>query len=403
MAKTYKQIMEEARQVVPEASPDEVKSKLDRSTPPMLLDVREKEEFRQGYVPGAVSLPRGFLEMRVEDAVPDKNTPIVAYCAGGTRSLLAGRILKELGYTNVTSMRGGFTAWKNQGLPVAADRQFTAEQQIRYSRHFLLPEVGEAGQAKLLDAKVLCIGAGGLGSPAAFYLAAAGVGTIGIVDMDVVDLSNLQRQILHTNDRIGMLKTESARMTLQALNPDVKVLEFRERLSSENAFRIFEPFDVIVNGCDNFPTRYLANDAAVMLHKPLVDGAIWQFEGQATVFNPPAGPCYRCLFPEPPPPGSTPSCAEAGVLGVLPGLVGCVQALETIKLILGKGKTLVGRMMHFDTLTGDVRTLRLRRDPKCAVCGEHPTIRELIDYEMFCGLGGDAASETPEAAASSAA
>ena len=403
MAKTYKQIMDEARQVVPEASPDEVKSKLDRSTPPTLLDVREKEEFRQGYVPGAVSLPRGFLEMRVEDAVPDKNTPIVAYCAGGTRSLLAGRILKELGYTNVTSMRGGFTAWKNQGLPVAADRQFTAEQQIRYSRHFLLPEVGEAGQAKLLDAKVLCIGAGGLGSPAAFYLAAAGVGTIGIVDMDVVDLSNLQRQILHTNDRIGMLKTESARMTLQALNPDVKVLEFRERLSSENAFRIFEPFDVIVNGCDNFPTRYLANDAAVMLHKPLVDGAIWQFEGQATVFNPPAGPCYRCLFPEPPPPGSTPSCAEAGVLGVLPGLVGCVQALETIKLILGKGKTLVGRMMHFDTLTGDVRTLRLRRDPKCAVCGEHPTIRELIDYEMFCGLGGDATSETPEAAASSAA
>ena len=403
MAKTYKQIMDEARQVVPEASPDEVKSKLDRGTPPMLLDVREKEEFRQGYVPGAVSLPRGFLEMRVEDAVPDKNTPIVAYCAGGTRSLLAGRILKELGYTNVTSMRGGFTAWKNQGLPVAADRQFTAEQQIRYSRHFLLPEVGEAGQAKLLDAKVLCIGAGGLGSPATFYLAAAGVGTIGIVDMDVVDLSNLQRQILHTNDRIGMPKTESARMTLQALNPDVKVLEFRERLSSENAFRIFEPFDVIVNGCDNFPTRYLANDAAVMLHKPLVDGAIWQFEGQATVFNPPAGPCYRCLFPEPPPPGSTPSCAEAGVLGVLPGLVGCVQALETIKLILGKGKTLVGRMMHFDTLTGDVRTLRLRRDPKCAVCGEHPTIRELIDYEMFCGLGGDATSETPEAAASSAA
>jgi len=403
MAKTYKQIMEEARQVVPEASPDDVKSKLDRGTPPMLLDVREKEEFRQGYVPGAVSLPRGFLEMRVEDAVPDKSTPIVAYCAGGTRSLLAGRILKELGYTNVTSMRGGFTAWKNQGLPVAADRQFTAEQQIRYSRHFLLPEVGEAGQAKLLDAKVLCIGAGGLGSPAAFYLAAAGVGTIGIVDMDVVDLSNLQRQILHTNDRIGMPKTESARMTLQALNPDVKVLEFRERLSSENAFRIFEPFDVIVNGCDNFPTRYLANDAAVMLHKPLVDGAIWQFEGQATVFNPPAGPCYRCLFPEPPPPGSTPSCAEAGVLGVLPGLVGCVQALEAIKLILGKGKTLVGRMMHFDTLTGDVRTLRLRRDPKCAVCGEHPTIRELIDYEMFCGLGGDATSETPEAAASSAA
>jgi len=394
MAKTYKQIMEEARKVVPEVSPDEVKSKLDGGARPVLLDVREKEEVRQGYVPGALSLPRGFLEMRVEETVPDKSTPIIAYCAGGTRSLLAGRILRELGYTNVASMRGGFTAWKNQGLPVAADRQFTAEQQIRYSRHFLLPEVGEAGQAKLLDAKVLCIGAGGLGSPAAFYLAAAGVGTIGIADMDVVDLSNLQRQILHTNDRIGMPKTESARLTLQALNPDVKVIEFRERLSSENAFRIFEPFDVIVNGCDNFPTRYLANDASVMLHKPLVDGAIWQFEGQATV------------FPEPPPPGSTPSCAEAGVLGVLPGIVGCVQALEAIKLILGTGRTLLGRMMHFDTLAGEVRILRLRRDPNCAVCGDHPTIRELIDYEMFCGLGGDSAAEAPavaSAATSSAA
>ncbi len=387
MAKTYKQIMDEAKKVVPEASPDEVKVRVDRGEKPVLLDVREREEFRQGYVPGAVSLPRGFLEIRVEEAVPDKNAPIVAYCAGGTRSLLAGRILKELGYANVVSMRGGFTAWKNQGLPIREDRQFTPEQQIRYSRHFLLPEVGEAGQAKLLDAKVLCIGAGGLGSPVAFYLAAAGVGTIGMVDMDVVDLSNLQRQILHTNDRIGMPKTESARMTLQALNPDVKVVEFRERLSSENAFRIFEQFDVVVNGSDNFPTRYLANDACVMLKKPLVDGAIWQFEGQATVFNPPKGPCYRCLFPEPPPPGSTPSCAEAGVLGVLPGIVGCVQALEAIKLVLGIGTPLIGRMMHFDTLAGEVRILKLRRDPNCVVCGERPTVTRLIDYEMFCGLG----------------
>ena len=262
MAKTYKQIMDEARQSVPEVSPEQVKVRLDKGEHPVVLDVREKEEVRQGYVPGALSLPRGFLEMRVEEAVPEKNTPIVAYCGSGARSLLAGRILKELGYTNVVSMRGGFTAWKNQGLPVKEDRQFTPEQQIRYSRHFLLPEVGEKGQAKLLDAKVLCIGAGGLGSPAAFYLAAAGVGTLGIVDMDVVDLSNLQRQILHTNDRIGMPKTESARLTLQALNPDVKVLEFRERLSSENAFRIFEQFDIVVNGCDNFPTRYLATTRA---------------------------------------------------------------------------------------------------------------------------------------------
>ena len=388
MAKTYRQIMDEARQAVPEVSPDEVRKRLDGGGSPVLLDVREKEEFRQGYLPGAVSLPRGFLEMRIEETVPEKSTPIVAYCAGGTRSLLAGRILRELGYTDVVSMRGGFTAWKNQGLPITEDRQFSPEQQIRYSRHFLLPEVGEKGQARLLDAKVLCIGAGGLGSPVAFYLAAAGVGTIGIVDMDVVDLSNLQRQILHTNDRVGMAKTESARMTIQALNPDVEVIEFRERLSAENALRIFERFDVIVNGCDNFPTRYLANDAAVMLKKPLVDGAIWQFEGQATVFHPPTGPCYRCLFPEPPPPGVVPSCAEAGVLGVLPGLVGCVQALEAIKLILGTGEPLVGRMMHFDTLSGEVRVLKLRRDPECAVCGEHPTVTRLIDYEIFCGLGG---------------
>lgn len=399
MAKTYQQIMDEARAQVPEVSPDDVKTRLAADAKPVVLDVREKEEYRQGFIPGAVSIPRGFLEMRVEEAVPDKTAPVVAYCAGGTRSLLAGRILKELGYTNVVSMRGGYQAWKNQGLPITEERQFTSEQQIRYSRHFLLPEVGEAGQGKLLDSKVLLIGAGGLGSPTALYLAAAGVGTIGIVDMDTVDLSNLQRQILHTNDRVGMPKTESAKLALNALNPDVKVVEYRERLSSENAFRIMEPYDVIVNGCDNFPTRYLANDACVMLKKPLVDGAIWQFEGQATVFNPPTGPCYRCLFPEPPPPGVVPSCAEAGVLGVLPGLIGCIQALEAIKIILGKGKTLLGRMMHFDTLAGDVRMLKLRRDPKCVVCGDNPTITELIDYEMFCGLGDPGTSPSSERAA----
>ena len=388
MAKTYQEIMNEARKVVPEVSPDDVKGRLDKGTAGVLLDVREKEEVRQGYIPGALSIPRGFLEMQVEEKLPDKSVPVIAYCGGGTRSLLAGRILKELGYTNVVSMKGGFSGWKNKGLPVQEDRQFTAEQQIRYSRHFLLPEVGEAGQAKLLDAKVLCVGAGGLGSPVALYLAAAGFGTIGLVDMDVVDLSNLQRQILHTNDRVGMPKTESARKTLEALNPDVKVVEFRERLSAENAFRIMGPFDVIVNGCDNFPTRYLVNDACVLMKKPLVDGAIWQFEGQATVFDPAAGgPCYRCYFPEPPPPGAVPSCAEAGVLGVLPGIVGCVQALEAIKVILGKGRPLLGRMMHFDTLSGEVRVLKIRRDPKCAVCGDHPTVKELIDYEFFCGLG----------------
>jgi sulfur-carrier protein adenylyltransferase/sulfurtransferase len=384
MAKSYKEIMAEARKAVPELSPAEVKERLDRGETPVLLDVREKEEYRDGHIAGALSLPRGFLEIRVEESVPDRSTPIIAYCAGGTRSLIAGRTLREMGYQNVISMSGGFTGWKNAGLPFATDRQWTQEQATRYSRHFMLPEVGEKGQAKLLDAKVLCIGAGGLGSPTAFYLAAAGVGTIGIVDHDVVDLSNLQRQILHTNDRIGLPKVESAEVTLRALNPDVKVVKFQERLSSENVRRIFEGFDVIVNGCDNFPTRYLVNDACVFMKKPLVDGSIFQFEGQASVFYPPKGPCYRCLFPEPPPPGAAPSCAEAGVLGVLPGLIGCVQALETIKLILGAGKPLIGRMIHFDTMSMDVRVLKLRRDPNCVVCGDHPTVTDLIDYEGFC-------------------
>jgi len=384
MAKTYKEIMAEARTLVPELAPAEVKQKLDRGEKPVLLDVREKEEYRDGHLEGALSLPRGFLEIRVEEAVPDHSTPIVAYCAGGTRSLIAARTLREMGYENVISMSGGFTGWKNAGLPFATDRQWTQEQATRYSRHFLLPEVGEAGQAKLLDAKVLLIGAGGLGSPTAFYLAAAGVGTIGLVDHDVVDLSNLQRQILHTNDRIGMPKVDSAELTLKALNPDVKVVKFQERLSAENVRRIFEGFDIIVNGCDNFPTRYLVNDACVFMNKPLVDGSIFQFEGQASVFYPKKGPCYRCLFPEPPPPGAAPSCAEAGVLGVLPGLVGCVQALETIKLILGAGKPLIGRMIQFDTMSMDVRILKLRRDPNCVVCGDHPTVTDLIDYEGFC-------------------
>jgi len=386
MAKTYKQLMEEARQAIPEVTVDEVKNRVERGETWALLDVREREEYREGHLDSALSLPRGFLEMRVEEAVPDKSAPIIAYCAGGVRSLIAARTLKEMGYENVVSMSGGYTAWKNAGYKWVADRQFTPEQITRYARHFTLPEVGEKGQAKLLDGKVLCIGAGGLGSPVAFYLAAAGVGTIGIIDHDVVDMSNLQRQILHTNDRVGMPKVESAQKTLNALNPDVKIVPFNERLSSENVMRIIKDFDIIVNGCDNFPTRYLINDACVMAKKPLVDGSIFQFEGQATVFYPGRGPCYRCLFPEPPPPGAAPSCAEAGVLGVLPGLVGCVQALEAMKLILGAGRPLIGRMMHFDTLSSEVRVLKLRRDPNCLVCSDHPKITELIDYEEFCGL-----------------
>ena len=386
MAKTFKELMDDARREVPEWSIDQVKEHLGNGNDHALLDVREKEEYREGHLDGASSLPRGFLEIRAEQTLPDRTKPVIAYCAGGTRSLLAAKQLKEMGYDNVVSMIGGYTAWKNAGYPWKQDRQFTPEQLTRYSRHFMLPEVGEEGQAKLLDAKVLLIGAGGLGSPTAFYLAAAGVGTLGIVDHDVVDLSNLQRQILHTNDRIGMPKVESARKTLQALNPDVKVIGIEERLSSENVMRLFADYDVIVDGCDNFPTRYLVNDACVMLGKPNVHGSIFQFEGQAAVFYPGKGPCYRCLFPEPPPPGAAPSCAEAGVLGVLPGLVGCVQALETIKLILDIGRPLIGRMVYFDTLSMELRVHKLRKDPNCPMCGEHATITELIDYEEFCGL-----------------
>ena len=386
MAKTYKELMDEAREIVPEITIDEVKDQLEKGEQSILLDVREREEYREGHLAGAIPLPRGFLEMRVEETVPDKSAPIIAYCAGGVRSLIAARTMKELGYENVRSMAGGYTAWKNAGYKWVADRQFSQEQITRYARHFTLPEVGEQGQAKLLDAKVLCVGAGGLGSPVAYYLAAAGVGTIGIIDHDTVDMSNLQRQILHTNDRVGMPKVESAQMTLGALNPDVKVIPINERLSSENVMRLIKDYDVIINGCDNFPTRYLINDACVMAKKTLVDGSIFQFEGQATVFSPNEGPCYRCLFPEPPPPGMAPSCAEAGVLGVLPGLVGCVQALEAIKVILGAGSPLIGRMIHFDTLSTEVRVLKLRRDPNCLVCSENPKITELIDYEEFCGL-----------------
>lgn len=390
MAKTFQQLMDEARGAVRELSPQQVRELLRNDGKHVVLDVREKEEYREGRLEGAVSVPRGFLEMKMDAEVPDKSTPIIAYCAGGVRSLLAGKVMKEMGYEDVTSMSGGYTAWKNEGYPFVQDRQFTQEQLTRYSRHFLLPEVGEAGQARLLDARVLMVGAGGLGSPSAYYLAAAGVGTLGIVDHDVVDLSNLQRQILHSNDRIGEPKTESARQTLQGLNPDVRVVPYAERLSSDNIMEIIADYDIVVDGCDNFPTRYLVNDACVMTGKPNVHGSIFQFEGQVSVFHPGNGPCYRCLYPEPPPPGMAPSCAEAGVLGVLPGLIGTIQAVETIKLILDKGDSLAGRLLHFNTLTMEVSTLRLRQDPECPMCGEKPTIHDLIDYEEFCNLQGAA-------------
>jgi adenylyltransferase/sulfurtransferase len=386
MAKNFQQIMDEARKEIKELSVQQVKDLLERNGKHLLLDVREGEEYRSGHLEGAVSLPRGFLEIKVESAVPDKATPIIAYCAGGVRSLLAAKAMKEMGYQNIISMSGGYTAWKTAGYKWVQDYQFTPEQATRYSRHFLLPEVGEQGQAKLLQAKVLMVGAGGLGSPSAYYLAAAGVGTLGIIDNDVVDLSNLQRQILHSNDRIGMAKTESAKQTIQALNPDVRVIPYQAKLTSQNIMGIIKDYDIIVDGCDNFPTRYLVNDACFMAKKPNVHGSIFQFEGQASVFYPGNGPCYRCLYPEPPPPDMAPSCQEAGVLGVLPGLIGVIQALETIKLILGKGDTLVGKLLCFNTLTMEINTLNLKRDLTCPLCGEKPTIKSLIDYEEFCGL-----------------
>jgi len=307
MAKSQQDFLEEARQLVPEITVEEVEQRLQRGDDVVLLDVREKDEVRTGYIEGALSVPRGFLEMQVTGQIPDTDKEIIVYCAGGVRSLLAGRVMREMGYRHVHSLAGGISRWKDTGHAIVRDRQLTDEQLERYSRHFLLSQIGEKGQSKLLDAKVLLVGAGGLGSPSAYYLAAAGIGTLGIVDADVVDLSNLQRQILHANDRIGMPKAESAKLTLTGLNPDVNVQAIDTRLTVDNVMEIFSDYDIIVDGCDNFPTRYLVNDAAVFLGKPIVHGSIFQFEGQASVFKPHAGPCYRCLFPNPPPPGLVPS------------------------------------------------------------------------------------------------
>jgi sulfur-carrier protein adenylyltransferase/sulfurtransferase len=380
---TSRDLLAAARRVVPEVTVDEVRS---RAADPgrVLLDVRERFEWEEGHIAGARHLSKGWIETQVEEKVPDKSTPVTVYCAGGVRSLFAARVMQDLGYEDVESMAGGFGAWKAKGYDFVVPRTLDPEQRLRYSRHLLIPEVGEAGQAKLLDARVLLIGAGGLGSPAALYLAAAGVGTLGLLDFDTVDMSNLQRQVIHSNDRVGMPKTESARIALNALNPDVRVVEHREMLTSENAVQLFGQYDIVVNGCDNFPTRYLANDAALFANKPLVDGGIFRFEGQVTTVLPFKSPCYRCRYPAPPPPEEAPSCAEAGVLGVLPGIVGILQATEVVKLIIGAGDPLAGRLLHIDALDMRFREFRVPRDPQCPVCGENRTITEPIDYEGFC-------------------
>ena len=347
----------------------------------MLVDIREQDEVDQGIVPGAVHIPRGFLEMRIEEAVRDHDAPVILYCAGGVRSIFGAEALTELGYSDVASMSGGFSGWKAAGLPWRLPQGLTPDQRRRYSRHLLIPEVGEEGQRKLLDARVLLVGAGGLGSPAALYLAAAGVGTLGIVDADIVDDSNLQRQVLHTTERLGMPKVESARIAIEALNPDVNVIAHETRLDKDNVLEIFAAYDIILDGTDNFATRYLINDACVLLNKPNAHGSIFRFEGQATTFVPGEGPCYRCLFPTPPPPELAPSCAEAGVLGLLPGMVGVVQATEVAKLILGIGQPLIGRLLTYDALEMEFRELRLSRDPYCPMCGPGaPTSLEDIEY-----------------------
>ncbi|RME46729.1 MAG: molybdopterin-synthase adenylyltransferase MoeB, partial [Deltaproteobacteria bacterium] len=348
---TFHELLEHAKSEIREIGVEEARRELEtRREGIVLLDVREREEQEEGYIDGALLLPRGFLELKIEGMLPDKSRPIIVYCAGGVRSALAAQALLRLGYRDVRSLAGGFSAWKRAGFPFRQPRFLNAEDRRRYSRHLLIPEVGEAGQIRMLESKVLLIGAGGLGSPAAYYLAAAGIGTIGIVDDDVVDESNLQRQILHDTKRVGRPKTDSARETLLALNPGIEVKTYPLRLGAENVLEIFEEYDVIVDGSDNFQTRYLVNDACVMLGKPNVHGSIFRFEGQITVFVPGEGPCYRCLYPEPPPPELAPSCQEAGVLGVLPGVIGVLQAIETIKLVLGIGETLNGRLLLFDAL-----------------------------------------------------
>ena len=362
---------------------------------PVVVDVREQHEFEEGHIPGALHVPRGHLESRIEGAAPDRSKPVVLYCASGNRSALAADTLERLlGYENVESMTGGITLWKDRGYDVEVPRALTPEQRSRYSRHLLLPEIGLEGQVKLLESKVLLLGAGGLGSPVALYLAAAGVGRLGIVDDDVVDVSNLQRQVIHTGSRVGEPKVDSAEAAIRELNPDVEVRKHNTRLDASNIMEIIEGYDVIVDGVDNFPTRYLLNDATVRLQIPVVSASILGFDGQLAVFQPYEGPCYRCLYPTPPPAELAPSCGANGVLGVLPGTMGLLQATEVIKLITGAGDPLVGRLLLYDALAASFTELKVRRDPECPICSRDPgEISEeemgvFPDYEAFCAAAG---------------
>ncbi len=389
MSPSGAEVLRNIKSRIDEVDPAAVREQLGNGA--VVVDVRETEEWGNGHLPGAKHVPKSYLESRIEGAVPDRAQHVILYCQSGNRSAWAARtLLEDLGYENVESMTGGITLWKDRGYEVEVPRTLTAEQRERYSRHLLLPEVGIEGQQKLLDAKVLLLGAGGLGSPAALYLAAAGVGTLGIVDNDEVDLSNLQRQVIHSTERIGMPKVDSAEATINALNPDVNVHKHALRLGPENIMDVLPGYDIVVDGLDNFPTRYLLNDASVRLQIPVVSAAILGFEGQLSVFKPYDGPCYRCLFPVPPPAELAPSCGANGVLGVLPGTMGLLQATEVVKLILGEGDPLIGRLLMYDALAATATEVKVRRDPECPICSREPEaisddeMGVFPDYEAFC-------------------
>jgi sulfur-carrier protein adenylyltransferase/sulfurtransferase len=393
MSPSGAEFIRKVRSEIEEVDPSVVQEHLGNGI--VLVDVRESEEWDAGHIPGAKHVPRGYLESRIEGAVRDRDQRVVLYCASGQRSALAANTLKEqLGYENVASMNGGYTLWKDRGYGVEVPKSLSKEQRERYSRHLLVPEIGLEGQTKLLESKVLLLGAGGLGSPTALYLAAAGVGTLGIVDDDEVDLSNLQRQVIHTTDRIGVAKVDSAEESVKAINPDVEVVKYKTRLDASNVMEIIQGYDVIVDGVDNFPTRYLLNDATVRLGIPVVSASILGFDGQLSVFKPHDGPCYRCLYPVPPPAELAPSCGANGVLGVLPGTMGLLQATEVIKLVTGAGEPLIGRLLLYEALGATFTELKVRRDPECEICSKDPSeisdeeLGVFPDYEAFCAAAG---------------
>src|ERR1044071_6426390 len=397
MSPSGAEVIRQIKSQIDEVDPSEVNTAISNGngSRPVLIDVRESDEWDAGHSPGAKHVPRGHLESRIEGAIGDRSRHVVLYCASGQRSALAAHTLKDLlGYEHVSSMTGGITLWKDRGYDVEVPKSLSAEQRERYSRHLLIPEIGLEGQTKLLEAKVLLLGAGGLRSPAALYLAAAGVGTLGLVDNDVVDLSNLQRQVAHSNDRIGVPKVESAEIAIHEINPDVKVEKHPVRLGADNIMEIIEGYGVIVDGLDNFPTRYLLNDASVRLQIPVVSASILGFEGQLSVFHPSEGPCSRCLYPTPPPAELAPSCGAAGVLGVLPGVMGLLQSVEVIKLVTGAGDTMAGRLLLYDALGTTFTELKVRRDSDCPICSRPPgeisdeEMGVFPDYEAFCAGAG---------------